>query len=334
MSPARAPVYPRAMDAASPPRLALALATRDGAGWLGAQLDSIAAQTLPPDLVLAGDDGSTDATPDILDAFGAAHPALGLTRVPGPRQGSAANFISLLARLPEGTRHAAFADQDDVWLPGKLARAVDRLAAEGRGRDGPVLYCARVTICDDALRPRGATRLPARPMGFGNALAQNVASGNTIVLNAAATAIAREAAARIVATGAWPVVHDWWLYQLVTGAGGRAVFDPEPQLMYRQHAGNLIGANAGVLARARRLRHLWVGTYRSWNETNLAALSAAEHLLTPRNAARLRAFRRARARKGVAAAPARLAALRGLGLYRQGRRGQTSLYAAALMGKL
>ena len=41
-----------------------------------------------------------------------------------------------------------------------------------------------------------------------------------------------------------PVVsHDWWCYQIVTGAGGHVMYDPEPCLKYRQHGKNQIGAN-------------------------------------------------------------------------------------------
>jgi hypothetical protein len=36
--------------------------------------------------------------------------------------------------------------------------------------------------------------------------------------------------------------HDWWVYQLVKGAGGNVYYDPEPTILYRQHAGCLVGS--------------------------------------------------------------------------------------------
>ena len=47
------------------------------------------------------------------------------------------------------------------------------------------------------------------------------------------------------APGLEVVAHDWWAYQLVSGAGGAVVYDPEPMVGYRQHGRNLIGGNQG-----------------------------------------------------------------------------------------
>lgn len=319
---ARSPRRPRA-------RLAVLMATRDGAAWLGAQLGSIAAQTRAPDLMLVSDDGSTDATPALLDAFAAAYPGLGLRRLAGPGQGAAANFLSLIARAPGDVDRLSFADQDDVWLPGKLARAGAALdAAEAEdGAAVPLLYCARILVCDAGLGRRRASRPLRRPASFRNALTQNVATGNTVVLNRAATDLVRRAAARTGA--AVPVVHDWWLYQIVTGAGGRLLHDPEPQVLYRQHGGNLIGAGAGQMARARRMGQLLSGVHRGWTDANLAALAAAGDLLTPANAALIRDLAAARAQGPLA----RVRAIGRLGLYRQGRGAQAALYAAAALGR-
>ena len=48
------------------------------------------------------------------------------------------------------------------------------------------------------------------------------------------------------------VAHDWWAYQLVSGAGGTVIYDPEPFVAYRQHAGNLIGGNQGLARQGAR----------------------------------------------------------------------------------
>ena len=45
------------------------------------------------------------------------------------------------------------------------------------------------------------------------------------------------------------VAHDWWAYQLVSGAGGTVIYDPEPTVDYRQHGANLIGGNQGLRAK-------------------------------------------------------------------------------------
>ncbi len=303
------------------PAVAILLATYNGVENLAEQLDSFAAQSHPPALLLVSDDGSTDATRDILAAFATAHPALPVQVLDGPKQGSAANFLSLLARCPTHIDMACFADQDDVWLPEKIARAVAQF-------DGTELqlYCAHTWECDADLSNRRLSRSPRKPVGFRNALVQNIAAGNTIMLNRAALDLARAAAAR---TGK-VAVHDWWVYQLMTGAGAQVIFDPEPVLLYRQHAGNLIGANRGWLATLRRLRHLFTGTFRDWNNINIAALEVSWDHLTPQNRALLHRFATGRT-QGMRG---RIAMLRDTGVYRQGALGQASLWLAALLGRL
>ncbi len=155
---------------------------------------------------------------------------------------------------------------------------------------------------------------------------QNIAAGNTIMLNRAALDLARAAAARTRKVA----VHDWWVYQLMTGAGAQVIFDPEPVLLYRQHAGNLIGANRGLLATLHRLRHLFTGTFRDWNNTNIAALEQSSDHLAPENLQLLRRFATGRA-QGLRG---RIAMLRDTGVYRQGMLGQTSLRLATLLGRL
>ncbi len=309
-------------------RICILLAARNGAAWLPEQLASIAAQDFAGWDMLAGDDGSADESAVILRDFAARMAPEGheASVIDGPRRGGPAHFLTLLARAPETVR-LAFADQDDVWLPGKLARAARMLDDHPEGL--PCLYCSRTWVTDAELgRP-----VPSRPLrrkpGFRNALVQNIASGNTIVLNRAASALARRAAPAALAVPGLPA-HDWWLYQLVTGAGGRVIWDDEPSLYYRQHRGNQIGANRGLRAGLRRGRALLAGGWGDWNAANIAALIGAAELLTAENRARLEEFAHLRA-----CGPAgRLAGLARLGLYRQTRVTQGAMWLAALLGRI
>jgi hypothetical protein len=147
-----------------------------------------------------------------------------------------------------------------------------------------------------------------------------------MVLNRAALDLLQDTALR--AEGI--VAHDWWAYQLITGAGGAVFYDPTPTLLYRQHGGNQIGANDTLAARARRLRALLEGQFRNWNAANAAALSRVRPWLSPDARSTLDAFDRAR-RGGLAT---RLAALRAAGLYRQTVPGTLALWLAVLIGKL
>jgi glycosyltransferase involved in cell wall biosynthesis len=304
------------------PEVVILLGIHNGAPWLRAQLDSFASQQGVRWRLIASDDRSSDDSAKIIQAFAADHPGHAIKLVPGPGQGAAQNFLHLLRQVPPGTAFAALSDQDDVWLPSKLARATERLAALPAER--PALYCGRTVICDESLRRLGLSPLFTRPPSFRNALTQSIGGGNTMVLNRAAIALARAAAAEAGAI----VMHDWWLYQLVSGAGGSVIYDPEPQILYRQHGRNQIGSNDSAGARLRRLRMVARGTLRDWNATNIAALRTSAHRLTAENHTLLEDFAEARA----APFPGRLLAFRRLGLYRQTRGGELTYWCAAAAG--
>jgi glycosyltransferase involved in cell wall biosynthesis len=315
---------PAPFPAAAPggPEVAVLMALHDGAPWLAPQLDSIAAQTGVRWRLHVGDDGSADNGPALVEDFGARYGQGRVRLHPGPRRGAAMNFLSLLPHAGRTVPYAAFADQDDVWLAEKLSRAVARL--EALPPDVPALCCGRTIVTDAALRPLGLSPPLRRPPSFRNALVQNVAAGNTVVMNRAALDLAQAAAAEAGAV----VMHDWWLYQIVTGAGGTVVFDDKPSVLYRQHGGNLVGANGGWRARARRAALVATGRLGHWNDINVAALPASRHHLTAENRRILSEFAAARS----ASLPRRLARLGALGLYRQTPGGSATWWAAAAAG--
>lgn len=299
-------------------RVTILMATRNGAVHLPAQLDSLRAQTHRTWRLWVSDDGSSDATLPLLAAFARAHPQHDVRILRGPERGVAANVLAALCHpdLPPGP--VALCDQDDVWLKGKLARALRRL--ERVCPDRPALYAAESWRCAADLSARRASRPPRIAPDFRNALVQNLCAGHTIVLNAAAVALARRA-------GPVPglAFHDWWFYQLVTGAGGICVLDPLPVALYRQHGGNVLGAPGGLRAARVRLRTLVSGDYARWIEAHRRALAECG-LLTP-DARRL-------ADAMAAGGWNRGAALRALGLHRDTVTGTVALQLAALAGRV
>ncbi|MDE3238195.1 MAG: glycosyltransferase [Paracoccaceae bacterium] len=308
------------------PRLdvAILLALKDGARFIEAQLDSLLAQDHPDWHLIVSDDGSADDGAARVRDWAAAHPGVGLRLIRGPGRGHAQNFLHLLRSLDPAPPFAAFCDQDDVWLPGKLDRALSALSAVPEGR--PALYFGRVWICNQGLFHLHRSDFWPRPPGFANALVQNIAPGNTIVLNRAAIRLVQRASHGVDRIGA----HDWWAYQIITGAGGVVLSDPAPLLLYRQHDRNVIGANRGLRAHLRRWRIVLRGEMRDWTDDNIAALRAASAHLTRHNRALLLAFAAARALP-----PWRRAlALARLGIRRQHRFGTALLWLMTTLGLL
>lgn len=305
--------------------IAVLMAVYNGSTYLEAQLESLAAQEHPDWCLIASDDGSRDGSAAQLVDFAGRFPGNVIRQ--GPGQGGTANFMSLITGLDavRGT-WMAFSDQDDVWLPDRLSRGVAAL----RDCSGPALYCSRTLITDETLQSRRISAPRPRPLGFANALVQNVASGNTILLNGAAADLVRDAAPEALRDGGMPLVHDWWVYQLIAGAGGALLHDDTPTLLYRQHGVNLIGANDGTRARLKRIAMLLAGDMGVWNDVNIAVLGRSAARLTPENRALLADFAAVRA-MGL---PGRLWHLHRLGLYRQTRISTVALWVAACLGRL
>lgn len=308
--------------------ITILMCTYNGARHLPEQLESLLKQHHRNWSLWVSDDGSRDETRAILEAFrdrhGDRHP---VRIIEGPQDGSARNFLSLLCHpdLPAG--HVALSDQDDVWLPGKLSRALHILAREGaRAPEAPpLIYGGQSFHVNDVLETIGASTPPAAPPSFANALVQNVVSGHSAVLTPAALALVRQAG-----VPAWVPFHDWWLYQLVTGCGGRAVIDQRRVLLYRQHKGNVIGAHRGVRAMVGRAAIVLGDQYGAWIRANTLALNKVAPLLEPDARRLVRTYLRAPSRGGLY----RVRMLQRLGMERQTRFGTACLYLAGFLGRV
>ncbi len=302
--------------------VAVLLATYNGERFLDEQLASIHEQSHPIIDLWVSDDGSSDRTLGILAKWREKWCKGLFTVQTGPQLGFAANFGSLTLWPTKTYAAYCFADQDDIWLVDKISRSLDVIKEMG---DTPALYGTRTRLVDENARPIGLSPLFSRPKQFENALVQSMAGGNTMMLNSAAFALLAESVRRTSF-----VTHDWWAYMLITGAGEIAIYDPEPSLLYRQHAANIVGKNSGVMATIRRVRGVMGGQFRDWAGANIAALEACDDLLTPSSRKTLTLWKQAH----EARPPFGLGALRRSGVYRQNLRGHITLYIAALLGWL
>lgn len=302
-----------------PAAVTIVMATLNGARHLPQQLTSLADQTHRNWSLFVSDDESTDDTKSILRDFGQSHP---VHVVEGPRRGAAANFLSALYHPALRSGFIALADQDDVWMPEKLARGLAQI--KGAGVSGPVLYAAESILTDATLRPlRTSTAGNALP-GFAPSLCQNLFGGHTMMLNAEALALVR--AAGPVSGIAY---HDWWIYQLIAGAEGRLLLDAQPMAYYRQHQGNVLGGTGSLPSAFRRLLMTFRGTWGGHMQSHAQALAQTSGILSPQARKELSAFLAA-----PPAGPARIAAFRRLGLRRSSSAGTALMLLAAGAGLL
>lgn len=219
------------------------LATWNGERYLAEQLQSIVEQEYPHWRLLVHDDGSSDTTQTILEAFQREHPERMVIIDDGLRFGNAcANFAHLLdhATAP----YVMFCDQDDIWLPFKVGLTRDTMLKEEArsGGDVPVLVHTDLIVVDaqgHETAPSFLTsqRLPRHPASLLEAMTLNSVTGCTIMLNRAAlragTPIPSQA-----------IMHDWWLACRALQQGGTVKLLEQPTMCYRQHGGNAVGSKA------------------------------------------------------------------------------------------
>lgn len=259
----------------SAPCAYILLSTHNGALYLQEQLDSLLAQTHENWVLYWRDDGSSDATVAMLAEF---RGLVGVERCihvdePAGRLWPAASFFALLrAVLPAvgPTDVVAFTDQDDVWLPEKLARGMAAL----EDIEAAALYCARLKVVDAELRHLTETAINPAKCGFPASLTQNIATGCTIMLNRRAAVLVTESRPPAAS------LHDWWCYLTVTAAGGRVLVDDARVALYRQHRHNFIGVQLSTSRRALAAVRRGPGIFMEMFRQHLAALIAQPELTT------------------------------------------------------
>ena len=226
------------------------LCTYNGAAYVRAQLQSILDQTVQDLHVVVSDDGSTDETLAIVEAMAAAHPGrITILRQDPPTGSAQRHFLKLLVeRAYDMADYIMLSDQDDVWLPEKVAKTLARMQADeaacraaGEANASILVHCDS-RIVDRALReiaPSFVTYQKMTPSRcqLQQLLVQNNVVGGALMMN-------RALAERITEIPAHCVMHDQWI-ALIASAFGHIDFVPEALYLYRQHGDNVLGAGKG-----------------------------------------------------------------------------------------
>lgn len=210
------------------------LSTYNGLSYIGPLLESLIAQDYPDVNILIRDDGSSDGTVDLLRKFAASR--ANIKFMPGEHMGFMQSFFKLLELSSPDAAYFAFCDQDDVWLPDKISQAVALLSRQPR--ETAALYCSRLAVVDEDLKPLGYTPVPRKALSFRNALVEGQVPGCTAMINQAARLTLLRELPR------YAYSHDWWMY-LVVSAFGTVIYDQEPRILYRMHSGNVFGMPIG-----------------------------------------------------------------------------------------
>jgi glycosyltransferase involved in cell wall biosynthesis len=203
-------------------RISIAMATYNGADYLDDQLRSFGRQTRVPDELVVCDDGSSDASLDILREFAATAPFEVHIHQNKTNLGYAANFSEALRRT---TGDVVFlSDQDDVWFDHKLETVDAALAA----RPDRQVAINDAIIADRVLNRTGLTLLgQTRSAGF----------SDDAFITGCCTAVRRDFLSVLLPVPTPSHTHDGWVHHLALSLGVRLLL-PAPLQYYRRHGSN------------------------------------------------------------------------------------------------
>lgn len=202
--------------------------------------------------------------------------------------GYAQNFLNALVSIDGNFDYYAFSDQDDIWYREKLEKAINSL--EEYPHNQANLYGSRTELIGSSEDKKlGKSIEFKKSPSFQNALTQNIFGGNTMVFN-------RNAFNLICLSNINQkiIAHDWWCYQIISGAGGNVFYDKNIYLKYRQHNNNLIGSNISFKDKWLRFCKVVNGNFKIQNDHNLKAIINNQNLLIKRNQIILTNFIKAR----------------------------------------
>ena len=127
-------------------KILILLAAYNGEKYLSEQIKSIQGQTISNWTLVVRDDGSDDNSKDIIEDFAVRDTRIRLLHDEREGRGMTYNFAALMqVALAEGADAVFFSDQDDIWLPHKIARQLQSLR-EWRDSMRPVRLCCATQI--------------------------------------------------------------------------------------------------------------------------------------------------------------------------------------------
>lgn len=229
------------------PSVAVLMAAYRGAPHLRAQVHSILGQEGVDVTLVIRVDPSPDDTLAICEELAAERPEVIVRTNSESSGGAAQNFFTLLREdIPDACTFVALSDQDDLWLPDKLARSVQRLT-----RNAADAYSSNVY----AWWPGGTVRLidKAQPQRRMDHRFSAPGPGCTFVLSAPVARLLGVALTEQAEIARRLPLHDWLIYAWFRHQGYTWTIDPTPTLFYRQHGSNVIGVNVGLAALRQRL---------------------------------------------------------------------------------
>lgn len=237
------------------PKVAVLLAAYNGEQYIKEQLDSIIEQKNVSVKIIISIDKSSDLTLNIVEEYIDKYPNIVSLLSYGESYCSAGqNFTRLLCDVDFSQyEYISFSDQDDIWLPEKLQRAISILKDSGVDA-----YSANVT----AFWEDGRTALIKKDYAQAefDYLFESPGPGCTFVFTQKVALSIQQhlLSKKIDLKKLW--LHDWYCYSYARHNHFNWYIDSLPLMKYRQHSNNEVGANSGWVSFKSRLKVIISGS--------------------------------------------------------------------------
>jgi rhamnosyltransferase len=251
------------------PKVAVLMATYNGEKYLRQQMDSILEQENVDVSVFVRDDHSSDTTTGIINEYVERTGKVFLL-TPKPAQLRVTkNFYSIVKEIDlSGIDYMAYSDQDDIWLPGKMAAAIKALDNNGAdayasnllhgGTDGRIMQeRSAIKKIIQYLFSRKSSTQTSYDHYF-----EAASAGCTLVLKKSAAQYFQKRVQEIYDIIPSDTSHDWSTYAITRIGGFKWCIDEHAYIIYRQHAENAYGANIGIGGIGKLLEWFTSGRYR------------------------------------------------------------------------
>ncbi|MBF1700046.1 MAG: glycosyltransferase family 2 protein, partial [Streptococcus sanguinis] len=217
-------------------KVTILLSTYNGEQFLAEQIKSIQEQTYRDWQLLIRDDGSTDGTRAVIEDFCRKDDRISFINRENPQNlGVIQSFHSLLQY--QDSDFYLFSDQDDVWLPDKIAMQLAE--ADKHDSSEPLLVYTDLKVVDQELQVVHESMIRTQSDHANTELVQelteNTVTGGVSMINRALAQLWTGKEEHEL------LMHDWYL-GLLAAAFGNLVYIDKPGELYRQHSNNVLGA--------------------------------------------------------------------------------------------
>lgn len=217
------------------------MASYNGEKYIEQQLESILSQTYQQYHLLVTDDCSTDGTWKILQKYEKLYPEK-LTICQNSKNSGSSKYNFMQMMLNNKDNYLMLCDQDDIWLPQKIEKAYTSMQEMEKkyGKETPLLVHTDLVVVDENLDviEKSFQQMigTAKIDDFKGMILQTDVTGCTVLYNYSLAKYLNEMPKSFV-------MHDWWL-AMVCAAFGKSYNTKDAEILYRQHGGNVVGAQS------------------------------------------------------------------------------------------